>query len=215
MDLTPREASKEVLKHPYTRYPVYRDSIDDIVGLLHIRTLYDALADENGSKPDNLESLLRPAFIVPETKPLGVLLGEMRRTHTHMAVVVDEYGSTAGVVTLEDLIEEIVGEIDDEFDRPDVSVLRISKDRIRVAGSFPIDEFNERFGRKLSSDDYVTLGGYVFGELGRAPRAGDVVEASGCRFIVYEVDGARIVALDIEFPEPATIAGTHDSDERS
>ena len=157
---------------------MYREDLDDILGLLHIRRLYDALHNGGRDLP-TIESLLRPAYIVPETKPLAKLLGELRRTNTHMAIVVDEYGSTAGIVTLEDLLEEIVGEIDDEFDRPDISILRLSKDRVRVAGSFPIDEFNERFGCALSDEDYNTVGGYVFGELGRAPQEGDRVEIDG------------------------------------
>jgi CBS domain containing-hemolysin-like protein len=200
--LTPEAAMEEVLRHPFTRYPVYRDDLDDILGLLHIRRLYDALRN-GGRELPSIESLIRPAYIVPETKPLAKLLGEMRRTNTHMAIVVDEYGSTAGIVTLEDLLEEIVGEIDDEFDRPDISILRLSKDRVRVAGSFPIDEFNERFGCELSDEDYNTVGGYVFGELGRAPQQGDRVETPGLRFTVHEVDGARIVAVDVEIkPRP-------------
>jgi CBS domain containing-hemolysin-like protein len=205
--LTPEEAAEEVLKHPYTRYPVYRDDLDEIVGLLHIRRLYASLQN-GGHGGASIESLVRPAYIVPETKQLGKLLGEMRRTFTHMVVVVDEYGSTAGIVTLEDVIEQIVGEIDDEFDRPDVSILRLGKDRVRVAGSFPIDEFNARFGLDLPEDDYVTVGGFVFGELGRAPVEGDVVDVPGCRFTVSSVDGARIISIDVEFkpapPPPST-----------
>jgi CBS domain containing-hemolysin-like protein len=203
--LTPKEAMEEVLRHPYTRYPVYRGDLDDIVGLLHIRRLYDALHN-GGREMDTIEPLLRPAYIVPETKPLAKLLGEMRRTHTHMAIVVDEYGSTAGIVTLEDLLEEIVGEIDDEFDKPDISILRLSQDRVRVSGSFPIDEFNERFGTSLPEEDYNTVGGFVFGELGRAPQEGDRVEVDGVRFTVHAVDGARIVSVDVEV-RPTALPG--------
>ena len=195
--MSPADAMNEVLRQPYTRYPVYRGDLDDVVGVLHIRRLYGALNGE-GEVPETLESLLRPPLIVPETKALGKLLGEMRRTYTHMAMVVDEYGSMAGIVTLEDLIEQIVGEIDDEYDKPDVSILRLSKDRVRLAGSFPVEEFNERFGRKLSEDDYVTIGGFVFGELGRAPEVGDRVDVEEVRFVVHQVDGARIVSVDVE-----------------
>ncbi len=203
--LTPQQAMDVVLLHPHTRYPVFREDLDEIVGTLHLRRLYDALQN-GGGELATIETLLRPAYIVPETKPLSKLLGEMRRTNTHMAIVVDEYGSTAGIVTLEDLLEEIVGEIDDEYDRPDISILRLTKDRVRVAGSFPIDEFNERFGCALHEEDYNTVGGFVFGELGRAPQPGDRIEEEGVRFTVHEVDGARIVAVDVEIrprPEPA------------
>jgi CBS domain containing-hemolysin-like protein len=209
VSLTPEQAAEEVLKHPYTRYPVYRDDLDEIVGLLHIRRLYASLQNGGHGAP-SIEALVRPAYIVPETKQLGKLLGEMRRTFTHMVVVVDEYGSTAGIVTLEDVLEQIVGEIDDEFDRPDVSILRLGKDRVRVAGSFPIEEFNDRFGLGLSEDDYVTVGGFVFGELGRAPVEGDVVEVPGCRFTVSAIDGPRIISVDVEFkpaPPPAATNG--------
>jgi CBS domain containing-hemolysin-like protein len=195
--MSPADAMNEVLRQPYTRYPVYRGDLDDVVGVLHIRRLYGAL-NGDGDVPETIEPLLRPPLIVPETKALGKLLGEMRRTYTHMAMVVDEYGSMAGIVTLEDLIEQIVGEIDDEYDKPDVSILRLSKDRVRLAGSFPVEEFNERFGRKLSEDDYVTIGGFVFGELGRAPEVGDRVDVEDVRFVVHQVDGARIVSVDVE-----------------
>jgi CBS domain containing-hemolysin-like protein len=212
LHLSPQLAMAEVLKQPYTRYPVYRDDLDDVVGILHIRRLYDALSGADPA-PATIEPLLRPVHIVPETKALGKLLGEMRRTYTHMSIVIDEYGSMAGIVTLEDLIEQIVGEIDDEYDKPDVSILRLSKDRVRLAGSFPVEEFNERFGRRLSEEDYVTVGGFVFGELGRAPETGDKVEVEGVRFTVHQVDGARIVSIDVELrplPQPADAADPED-----
>ncbi len=199
--LTPTEAMREVQKHPHTRYPVYGDDLDDIRGLLHIRRLYDALQNGGAGAPD-LAAVIRPAHIVPETKKLGKLLGEFRRASNHMAVVVDEYGQMSGLVTLEDLLEEIVGEIDDEFDRPDVAILRLGKDRVRVAGAFPVDAFNGRFGTRLDDADYVTVGGVVFGALGRAPEPGDRVDVLGVRFTVHETDGPRIIALDADLRPP-------------
>ena len=143
--LPAEEALKSVLESPYTRYPVYRESLDDIVGVLHIRDLIVAMHDR-GIVDVDLESLVRPAYMVPETKDLGALLTEFRRTNQHMAVVIDEYGSMEGIVTLEDLLEEIVGEIEDEFDLPDETVERIDDETIRIDGTFPIDDFNERSG---------------------------------------------------------------------
>ena len=114
-----------------------------------------------------------------------------------MAIVVDEYGSLAGIATLEDLIEEIVGDIADEFDLPETAILRLGRDRLRIEGSFPIEDFNERFGRSLPTDDYNSIGGFVFGELGRAPQPGDVVEFDDTRFEVVAVDGTRILQVDV------------------
>src|SRR5437763_3242456 len=124
--LPAEEALKAVLESPYTRYPVFRESLDDIVGVLHIRDLIAAMHDD-GLSSVHIESLIRPAYMVPETKDLAALLTEFRRTNQHMAIVIDEYGSMEGIVTLEDLLEEIVGEIEDEFDLPDETVERIAE----------------------------------------------------------------------------------------
>jgi CBS domain containing-hemolysin-like protein len=205
VSLTPVEALDRVLEHPFTRYPVYGEDIDDVLGVVHVRSLIAATRNGGGGVGD-LRTLARPAHVVPETKQLGTLLGEIRRTKSHMAIVVDEYGSLAGIVTLEDLIEEIVGEIADEFDLPEASVTRLGRDRVRVEGTFPIEEFNERFARSLPHEDYHTVGGIVFGELGRAPQPGDAVELEHMRFVVADVDGPRILHVDITFlppPEPA------------
>jgi CBS domain containing-hemolysin-like protein len=205
VSLTPQQALAQVLEHPFTRYPVYGEELDDIVGVLHVRTLFGATHNGAANAPD-LRELVRPAHLVPETKRLGKLLGEFRRTNSHMAIVIDEYGSVAGIVTLEDLLEEIVGEIADEFDLPDVSVLRLGRDRVRLEGSFPIEEFNERFGRALPDEAYHTVGGFVFGELGRAPAPGDTVELDHTRFVVADVDGPRILHVDVTLlprPEPS------------
>ncbi len=147
-----------------------------------------------------LHELLRPPFFVPETKDLAALLAEFRKVNQHMAIVVDEYGAMQGIVTLEDLLEEIVGEIEDEYDLPDESLQQIDDRTVRVDGTFPIDDFNERFGVDLPQEDYHTLAGFVFGALGRAPEEGDEVVWNGLRFGVVEVDGARIEQLDVEFP---------------
>ncbi|MCL4291161.1 MAG: hemolysin family protein [Thermoleophilia bacterium] len=198
VELPAEECLAAVIDSPYTRYPAYRGSLDEIAGILHVRDLFSALY-ANGIQNVHVEDILRPAYFVPETKDLGPLLTEFRRTNQHIAIVVDEYGSTQGIVTLEDLLEEIVGEIEDEYDMPDDSVQRIDEHTIRVDGTFPIDDFNERFGQELPVEDYHTLAGFVFGELGRAPAPGDEVLWDGLRFQVVGTDGPRIEVLEVEF----------------
>jgi len=198
VDLPSQEALAAVIDSPYTRYPVYRGSLDDVLGIMHVRDLFKALYDR-GIENVSLEHLVRPAYVVPETKDLGALLGEFRRTNQHMALVIDEYGAVEGIVTLEDLLEEIVGDIEDEYDLPDESVERVDESRIRIDGTFPIDDFNEQFEQELPVEDYHTVAGFVFGQLGRAAEAGDEVVHDGLRFGVLEVDGPRIEKLEIEF----------------
>jgi magnesium and cobalt exporter, CNNM family len=199
-ELPSTEALDAVLNSPYTRYPVYRESLDDIIGVLHVRDLFTAVNGRAVSEV-KLEEIIRPAYIVPETKDLASLLQEFRRTNNHFAIVVDEYGGTAGICTLEDLLEEIVGEIEDEFDVAEEQLEQVDDDTWRVDGMFPIDEFNERFGTDLPDDDYHTLAGFVFGQLGRAAQPGDDVSWDGMRFDVLEVDGNRIEKIAVEFRE--------------
>jgi len=200
IDLPPEECLAAVIDSPYTRYPVYRETLDNVVGILHVRDLFSALVDR-GIANVAVEEIVRDAYIVPETKDLAAMLTEFRRTNQHMAIVVDEYGAMQGIVTLEDLLEEIVGEIEDEFDLPDESIERVDDDTIRIAGTFPIDDFNEQFGTGLTDEDYHTLGGFVFGLLGRAPEAGDSIDFDGMRFDVLEVEGSRILKLAVNFME--------------
>ena len=152
-----------MLDSPYTRYPVYRESLDEIVGILHVRDLVRRRCTTRSIARVDLEELLRPATMVPETKDLAALLTEFRRTNQHMAIVIDEYGAVEGIVTLEDLLEEIVGEIEDEFDLPDETVERVDEDTIRIDGTFSIDDFNEEFDIELPIEDYHTIAGFVFG----------------------------------------------------
>jgi len=200
VDLPPEECLAAVIDSPFTRYPVYRETLDNVVGVLHVRDLFSALVDR-GIANVRVEEILREPYIVPETKDLAAMLTEFRRTNQHMAIVVDEYGAMQGIVTLEDLLEEIVGEIEDEFDLPDESVERIDDDTIRIDGTFPIDDYNEQFGTQIPIEDYHTMGGFVFGLLGRAPEVGDSVDYDGMRFDVVEVEGSRIHKLAVTFVE--------------
>jgi putative hemolysin len=204
IDLPPEECLAAVIESPFTRYPVYRGSLEEVVGILHVRDLFSALNDQ-GMANVRIEEILRRAPFVPETKDLAAMLAEFRRTNQHMAIVVDEYGNMVGIVTLEDLLEEIVGEIEDEFDLPDESIERLPDGRMRIDGTFPIDDFNEQFDRALPIEDYHTVGGFVFGLIGRAPERSDEVEYDGTRFTVLEVEGSRIERLEVEFVphEPA------------
>lgn len=206
VDMPTAELLAAVASQPFTRYPIFRGSMDDVLGILHIRDLFTA-AEQFGKDHVVVERLLRTAHVVPESKSLAGLLADFRRSKSHMALVIDEYGSLAGIATLEDLIEEIVGEIDDEHDRPERPLERISEGHIRVDGKYSVEELNERFGLDLPSDDYHTIGGVVFGLLGQAPNEGDVVRCNGTRMEVVETDGPRIVHVDV-------IMG-HDRDEAS
>jgi CBS domain containing-hemolysin-like protein len=200
-DLPPEDCLAAVIDSPFTRYPVYRDTPDEIIGILHVRDLFSAMNDR-GIANVRIEELLRPPLVVPETKDLAAMLAEFRRTNQHMAIVVDEYGTMEGIVTLEDLLEEIVGEIEDEFDLPDDSVEQVGDGTIRIDGTFPIDDFNERFGTSIPIEDYHTMGGFVFGLLGRAPEEGDAVDYDGLNLEVVEVDGSRINRLAVQFTAP-------------
>ena len=210
VDLPPQEALAAVIDSPYTRYPVYRGSLDDVLGILHVRDLFSALYDR-GIDNVVIEEIVRAGYVVPETKDLASLLGEFRRQNQHMALVVDEYGAVEGIVTLEDLLEEIVGEIEDEYDLPDESIQRLENGRMLIHGTFTIDDFNEQFAQDLPQEDYHTVAGFVFGALGRAAETGDEVEHDGMRFTVVEVDGPRIERLEVEFfhseSEPVEASG--------
>jgi putative hemolysin len=200
IDLPPEQCLEAVMDSPYTRYPVYRESLDNVVGILHVRDLFRALRDR-GMHEVTVEDIIRPAHIVPETKDLAALLAEFRRANQHMAIVVDEYGDMEGIVTLEDLLEEIVGDIEDEFDLPDESIEQIDEDTVIIDGTFPIDDFNERFKTEMPDEDYHTMAGFVFGLLGRQPEAGDTINHDGMRFDVLEIEGSRILKLAVTFEQ--------------
>jgi putative hemolysin len=197
-DLTPEAALDRVLEAPHERYPVARGSLDRLVGLVHVRDLIAAARRRDGVM---VGELARPAVVVPETKDLAVLLRELREQHEQLAVVVDENGLVVGIVTLEDLLEELVGDIQDEFDLPDARLSWLDERTLRVAGTMTIDDFNETVGTRLPQDGPRTLAGLVLHELGRQPGPGDTVVVGGVKFRVEVVDGLRINTLLVTLPE--------------
>jgi putative hemolysin len=193
-DLQPEAALEQVVRQPYSRYPVGRGSLDRLVGVIHVREL---VAAARGEPAGPIGSHAEPAPVVPATKDLGALLRELREQRRHLAIVADEYGGTAGIVTLEDILEEIVGEIEDEYDLPDNTLERVDETTVRVAGSMTIDDFNETVGTALPQDDARTLAGLVFNALGRRPEPGDEISVGDVVLTIEETDGARITRLRV------------------
>lgn len=174
-----------------SRFPVYRDNVDDVVGIVYAKDMMRAERDQRGD--DEVESLMRAAYFVPETKRVAELLREMQSRSTHIAIVVDEYGGTAGLVTLEDLLEELVGDIADEFDQEVAPAEVLPGGEILVHdASFNVDDLNDRYDLALPEGDWDSLGGLVFSELGRVPVVGDVVAVDGYELEVQTVDGRRV-----------------------
>jgi putative hemolysin len=190
-------ALDRVLEDPHERYPVGRGSLARLVGVVHVRDLIAASRSGSGR---TVEEIGRGAMVVPETKDLGALLREMRELHEQLAVVVDEYGATAGIVTIEDVLEQLVGEIEDEFDLPDATLTWLDARTLQASGSMTIDDANEELGLRLPQRGPRTLAGLVFDELGRRPGTGDTVEVEGVGFLVEAMEGLRIVRLRITLP---------------
>jgi CBS domain containing-hemolysin-like protein len=195
-----------VLLNGYSRIPVVGESIDDVVGLVYAKDLMRA--ERDGFADNEVQKLMRPAHFVPESKRVTELLREMQAESFHMAVVIDEYGGTAGVVTLEDLIEELVGEIVDEYDNEDPSVEPLPGGDLRVNARLSIDDANdllvtaERPDVQLPSGDWDTVGGLIFSTLGRVAAVGDKVEVPGYLLTVDRMQGRRIVRVRITRLEP-------------
>ena len=202
VNTTIREARQEFISAGHSRVPVYDDTIDNVIGLLYAK---DLLAVVDGDDTIlNQRHLVRPAYFVPEAKKVDELLTEMQSRGVHMALVVDEYGGVAGVVTLEDIVEEIVGEIRDEYDQGEVQLYeRLPEGGYLIQGRATIDEFNEITGLDLSDEYADTLGGYIYGQLGRVPQPGEVVRNVNFDFTVEEVVARRILKVKVQkIPEP-------------
>ncbi|HUR96051.1 MAG TPA: hemolysin family protein [Gemmatimonadales bacterium] len=195
-----QDAADEVAVARRSRYPVYLESLDEIVGVVHAKDILTALR----ARPhETVRGIMRPPLFVPGTREVEDVLADMKRLKTHLAVVLDEYGGTAGLVTMEDLLEEIVGAIYDEYDPQDRPSPGDSA--ALLDGALPITEFNSKFDAALDDADYTTLGGYVFGQLGRLPRPGDRVTVDPHTFEVVEMDGRRVKSLRLHTAPPVEV----------
>ncbi|MDH5201473.1 MAG: hemolysin family protein [Candidatus Bathyarchaeota archaeon] len=179
-----------IVERGFSRIPLYEETIDNVVGIIYAKDLIKYLAE--GRRPESLKEIGRPPYFIPESKRVDELLAEMRQHKVHIAIVVDEYGGTAGLVTIEDLLEEIVGEIEDEYDREEVTIERVTDSEAIVDARVSIDAFNELFGVEVTGEDFDTVGGFVYHHLGKVPSAGDEVHADGLTLRVLSVLGRRI-----------------------
>ncbi|HUQ78784.1 MAG TPA: hemolysin family protein [Patescibacteria group bacterium] len=183
-----------VVEEGHSRIPVYEESIDGVVGILYAKDLLPILKTSSGPRPA-LRSLLRTPVFVPESMTIDDLLHEFQRRKVHIAIVLDEYGGTAGLLTIEDLLEEIVGEIQDEYDTEEPMVVRLSEDEARVDGRADVDDLADIFDIELAledEDEYDTVGGLVYHRIGGVPSPGDVVEVGGLTLTVETIDGRRV-----------------------
>jgi CBS domain containing-hemolysin-like protein len=187
-----RQTLSLFLRSGFSRIPVIGDNLDDIVGFAYLKDI----VRRDFEAPDveftqHIDEVMRPAHFVPESKPVDALLSEMQANRQHIAVVVDEYGGTAGLVTIEDVLEEIVGEITDEYDEEAVEVQKLDDDVVRVSSRYPIDDLDELFGYGVEEEDVDSVGGLMAKHLGRVPIAGSAVEAHGLRFEAEAAAGRR------------------------
>jgi len=210
-DATVDEAVDLALQGGFSRIPVYEETIDNIIGVLFTKDMLKQLREGHNSLP--IRELVRPPYFVPESKKLDDLLHEIRQKRTHMAIVVDEYGSVAGLVTIEDLVEEIVGDIQDEYDREENLYEQVSQSEYIFDAKINLDEFNELMNTDLENEGYDTLGGFLLGQLDKIPVAGDTITFKNLTFTVLTTRGLRITKVRVE--HTGTPATANDSTQNS
>jgi len=202
-----------VLEAGHSRIPVYRESLDEIVGILYAKDLIEFLGEQIDDF--HLEPILRKPIVVPETKPVRELLADFQQSEVHMAIVIDEYGGTAGLVTIEDVLEEIVGEIRDEHepeDEEEPELNRLDDSHAEVDGRFHIDDLNDALGLTLpEDDDYETVGGFMLSGLGHVPEEGETLESHNARFTAIEATPTHVVRIAIELLAPTSVNGNGDN----
>jgi len=197
-----------IIDSAHSRFPVVGDSRDDVEGILLAKDLLRLRAAEQAGEALEMQDFLRPAAFIPESKRLNVLLNEFRNSHNHMAIVVDEYGGVSGLVTIEDVLEQIVGEIDDEHDIVDDGhdILRHTDNRYTVKALTPIDEFNEYFGSEYSDEEFDTIGGLVMNGFGHVPKRGEEIDIDRFHFKVLRADNRRIHLLQLSLRQDGALA---------
>ena len=202
LETTYQELLEGIKKYRFSRIPIYDENIDDIVGILNTKDLI-LLSDED-KKNFDIKSLMRKPHYTFEFKKITDLFNEMKKTRNHMSVVLDEYGGTVGIVTIEDLIEEIVGEIEDEYDEHEELIVEVSKNEYQVDGSTRLDDLSEVAGIKVESDEFDSIGGFVIGILDRIPELGEQIEYENLKFTIEEIDRKRIkkVRIIVDHEEP-------------
>jgi len=199
-DATFEEILPIIIKSGHSRFPVISEDKDNVVGVLLAK---DLLRQVNGQASDSfsLSNIIRPVTITPETKRLNMLLKEFRSKRNHLAIVMDEYGGVAGLVTIEDVLEEIVGEIDDEHDKDGVQDIRHNGDGVyTVRALTPIDDFNEAMGTTFSNEDFDTIGGLLMQHIGHMPKNGEEAVIDGCQFKILIADSRRIHLMQVVLP---------------
>ncbi len=194
--VTPLEIEGLVVASGHSRFPLYRDNLDDVVGFFHVKDLLQ-IPPERQEKPID-PRLIRPMLVVPESLKLHPLLLEMRRKRRHFALVMDEHGGTAGIVTLEDVLEELVGDIRDEHDVSEMDIQRVDDERFVIPGNLRVDEVADQVGLELPEGEYETIAGFLMDRLGRIPKRRDVVEYDGWRIHIRSMHRRRVVSLMLE-----------------
>ncbi len=195
----PDKVIQDVVDGGYSRIPVYKETIDNVVGILYVKDILFSISKKN---PIQLAGIIRKPFFVPDSKRLDSLLAEMKRRRIHIAVVVDEYGGVSGIVCLEDIIEEIVGEIRDEFDDEQENILQIEENIYLCDARTPIEDINHNLHLRLPHSDFDTLGGFVFDLFGRIPVRYETQHSHGVDFVIQEMNGHRIESVKIVQPIP-------------
>ena len=203
---TIREARDVILESKYSRLPVYRDQIDNVEGIIYVRDLLQCWAE--GSESQNIQPLIRSVYVIPETKPVADLLEEMQKAHVQLAMVIDEYGGVSGLVTVEDILEEIVGEIEDE----DIAgeelqdIVEANEGSYEVLASTEIGKIERLFDMEIADDDFTTIAGLVINESGKVPAVGEVLTIRGLEVEVLEADERRINRLRIKPQQPRALS---------